>query len=120
MDAGTYNHPRLVSARHCLPALERPALASASTPRRHPMLKCWQSDGFIFYVMGIVLMLLALYVLTGEAVVRCVEFIGVGDRLTVIEQRLTQLEVPPVVKKPWWRRRGAPGPHRKRGWGTII
>jgi len=73
------------------------------------MLKCWQSDGFIFYVMGIVLMFLALYVLSGEAVVRRVEFTVLEGRMVVLEQRLTQLEVPPPlsvpVKKPWWRRR---------------
>ena len=70
------------------------------------MLKCWQSEGFIFYVMGIVLMLLALYVLSGEAVVRRVEFTVLEGRMVILEQRLTQLEVlPPVVKKPWWQRR---------------
>jgi len=68
------------------------------------MLKCWQSEGFTFYVMGIVMMGLALYVLTGEAVVRRVEFTALGDRMTVVEQRLILLERP-VVKKPWWRRR---------------
>ena len=72
------------------------------------MLKCLQSKGFIFYVMGIVLMLLAMYILTGEAVVRRVEFTVLEGRMVVVEQRLTQLEVPPPlpvpVKKPWWRR----------------
>ena len=69
-------------------------------------MKGWQSDGFIFYVIGIVLMLLALYVLTGEAVVRRAEFTAIEGRLVVLEQRLTQLEVlPPLpVKKSWWRR----------------
>ena len=65
------------------------------------MLK-WHSEGFIFYVMGIVLMGLALYVLTGEAVVRRVEFTALGDRMTVVEQRLIPLERH-VVKKPWWQ-----------------
>jgi len=69
------------------------------------MLKGWQTNGFLFYVVGIVLMLLALYILSGEAVVRRVEFVGMENRLAIMEQRLTQLEVPPVVKKPWWRRR---------------
>ena len=69
-------------------------------------MKGWQSDGFIFYVIGIVLMLLALYVLTGEVVVHRVEFTAIEGRLVVLEQRLTQLEVlPPLpVKKSWWRR----------------
>ena len=69
------------------------------------MLKGWQTNGFLFYVVGIVLMLLALYILSGEAVVRRVEFVGMENRLAIMEQRLTQLEGPPVVKKPWWRRR---------------
>jgi len=71
------------------------------------MLKCWQSEGFTFYVMGFVLLGLALYVLTGEAVVRRGEFVGMGNRVAIIEQRLTQLERPlvPVIKKPWWHRR---------------
>ena len=69
------------------------------------MLQCWQSGGFTFYVIGIVLMLLTLYVLTGEAVVRRGEFVGMGNRVAIIEQRLTRVETPPVVKKPWWRRR---------------
>ena len=68
-------------------------------------LRFWQSEGFTFYVMGIVLMMLALYVLTGEAVVRRAEFTAMEGRLVVVEQRLTQLETPPIVKKPWWRRR---------------
>ena len=72
------------------------------------MLKCWQSDGFIFYCMGIVLLMLALYVLSGEAVVRRAEFTSMGNRTVILEQtqtqleqRLTRLETP---KKHWWQR----------------
>ena len=28
-----------------------------------------------------------------------------GKRMEAMEQRLTQLETPPVIKKSWWRRR---------------
>ena len=84
-------------------------MASSSATRRNTrlmsQLRFWQSEGFTFYVMGIVLMMLALYVLTGEAVVRRAEFTAMEGRLVVVEQRLTQLETPPIVKKPWWRRR---------------
>jgi len=38
-------------------------------------------------------------------VVRRGEFVGMGNRVAIIEQRLTRVETPPVVKKPWWRRR---------------
>lgn len=64
-------------------------------------MKCWQSEGFIFYCMGVAMLLLALYVLTGEAVVRRGEFTAVEERLAVLDQRVMRLETPPVVKKRW-------------------
>ena len=82
-------------------------MASASAYWRESMLKHWQTDGFILYCMGIALMFLALYILTGEAVVRRNEFEGLTMSVTTLDQRLTRLEAPPpaVPKKSWWQRR---------------
>lgn len=75
--------------------------------------KVWGSDGFLFFVMGIVLMMLALYVLTGEAVVRRGELQAVEHSLGILKQHLTQLKVqlanhtssiPEYPKKRWWQR----------------
>lgn len=68
--------------------------------------KVWGTDGFLFFIMGIIMLMLALYVLTGEAVVRRVEWTPMEQRLMFVEHRLTQLEAPPIpaVKKRWWQR----------------